>query len=547
MKSPLVMLVILSVMALVLGCAPKATPAITPTPAPSLIPSGEPTPTPTENATLATTPPPSITVPTPTPTPTPKPTPPSPPPTKPTPRPVPPAVINLAFKGDFPGGTEHLSQAFQQVYPYLVYYLGEPFTVGKEGMTWVWDAGIVSPDQVGWYAEDNSIRVGPISHILQPPSYPELPQYFNLHQQYDHETGHLFYDGGSKMTTFTFGQWVWEAHSLVGQALAYADVYGEGLMPHVLPYDVVANLGWERVNGVMRDGDKYNRSIVDWSATAALRLMTEVLSPDTFDFIRRVNAGILAQYQATKSEVITAENYKAILNQAGGNGTIDGKPAGDWLFAQPAANNNGALGTYLIVYPSYSIPLSGQIELRPTRFQVAAFERQAGQRANEAREVGLSNLDVTLSILDVSGKSLRQTTVKTGSEGMLEVDAFSPTGAFSGSDLTPGAYLVKAQAVYGGKQLESTNFFVTIPSQEQPQITSKDERMFIVPMDRNGTALRPDAVDALTVSGGTISTKLPGMLIVTAKAGTSVEFKLGDFRSVISKPVTARLVPLRIP
>lgn len=381
---------------------------------------------------------------------------------------------------------------------------------------------------------------------MQPPPYPELHQYQNMHQQYDHETGHLFYDVGSKVITFTFGQWLWEAHSLIGQALAYADVYGEGLMPHVLSYDVVANLGWERVNGVPRDGDKYNRSIVDWSATAALRLMTEVLSPDTFDFIRQVNAGILAQYQATGSELITPENYKAILNQAGRNGTIDGKPAGDWLFAQPVANNNGALGTYLIVYPSYGIPLSSLVQLYPTRFQVAAFERQTGQKANEPREVGLSDLDVTLSIVDISGKSLLQTTAKTGKEGAVEVNFFSPTAAFSVRNLAPGAYLVKAQAVSGGKQLEGANFFVVQP-QEQPQVTSKDERMFIVPMNRDGTALRPYAVEALTVSGGTISAKLPGVLIVTAKAGTSVEFRLGDFHAVISKPVTARLVPLRIP
>lgn len=433
------------------------------------------------------------------------------------------------------------------MYPYLVYYLGEPFTVAKEGVTWIWDSGITSPDQVGWYAGSNTVRSGPIPMSMQPPPYPELHQYVNIHQQYDHETGHLFYDVGNKTITFSFGQWVWEAHSLIGQALAYADVYGEGLMPHVLPYDVVANLGWERVNGVPQDAGKYNRSIVDWSATAALRLLTEVLSPDTFDFMRQVNAGILAQYQATKSEVITAEDYKTILNQVGGNRTIDGKPAGDWLFAQPVTNNNGALGTYLIVYPLYSIPLSGQIDLRPTFFQVAAFERQAGQRANEPREAGLSDLDVTLSILDISGKSLRQTTVKTGKAGKVEVDSFSPTAAFSVLDLTSGAYLVKAQAVSGGKQLEGTNFFVIIQPQEQPQVTSKDERMFIVPMNRDGTALRPDAVAALTVSGGTISAKLPGVLTVTAKAGTSVEFRLGDFRTVISKPVTARLVPLRIP
>ncbi|MDP6346950.1 MAG: hypothetical protein QGF81_01100 [Dehalococcoidia bacterium] len=46
------------------------------------------------------------------------------------------------------------------MYLYLVKYLGEPFTIGGEGVTPIWDTAITPPDQVGWNAEDNSISVG---------------------------------------------------------------------------------------------------------------------------------------------------------------------------------------------------------------------------------------------------------------------------------------------------------------------------------------------------------------------------------------------------
>lgn len=529
-------LALLAILTLAVGCA-APTPAPPPTPTLTLAPTATPS--------LPLIPTPTITPrPTPNQTPTPRP---SPPPTPlPTPIPTPTVRLAVTFQGEFPGGTQHIRQAFERVYPYLVKYLGEPFSLGSTGVTWIYDPQVTTSDQVGWFAKDNSIKIGPVPRILQPPSYPELPQYWNLYQQLDHETAHLFLDVGDTAIEFTFGQWIWESHAVIGQNLAYAELFGEGVTNHVLPYDSLANLGWERVNGVLRDAAKYNRTIVDASATSALRLMTEVLSPDTgLDFMRRVNAGILGEYRASGSSRITAEKYKAILNKAAGNKTLDGMPPGDWLFAQPVSNNDGALGTYLIVYPAYSIPMSGQIELTPTRFAIAAFERQAGAGPNEPHETGLSNLDVTLTLLDASGQSLRQTAVKTGGDGLLEIDAFSPTAALSVKDLQPGAYLVRAQATSKGNQLEITNFFVV--GGQIPRVTSKDSRMFIVPLNADGTALRPDLVDKLTVKGGQKQTSLPGVLVVTAEPGTGVEIALGTFRAVVSKPVTSRLVSLKIP
>lgn len=137
---------------------------------------------------------------------------------------------------------------------------------------------------------------------------------------------------------------------------------GWGTSPLAI-YDIQANLGRERVNGVQTDGSKYGtpgRTTVDGSATGALRLMTEVLSYDTgLDFLKRVNTGILAKYRTSQDATITAEEYRVILDEVAHGRTIDGQVPGDWLFAQPVANTKGSAGLYLTMQPGRPIYLDG--------------------------------------------------------------------------------------------------------------------------------------------------------------------------------------------
>jgi hypothetical protein len=48
---------------------------------------------------------------------------------------VPPVYLDLKFQGDLPGGNDAARQEFDRVYPYLVDYLGEPFSIGQVGVT----------------------------------------------------------------------------------------------------------------------------------------------------------------------------------------------------------------------------------------------------------------------------------------------------------------------------------------------------------------------------------------------------------------------------
>jgi hypothetical protein len=364
-----------------------------------------------------------------------------------------------------------------------------------------------------------------------------LTRYWNLYQQYEHETCHLFYNTGDSPIEFTFGQWIWEAHALVGQALAYAQVYRDGLIgANVSTYDNIANIGWDQLNGVRIDGDKYNRTIVDSSATTALRLMTEVFagSSGKQDFIHRVNAAIFAEYKSSGDLKITADKYKAILNKVSGGQTIDGMLAGDWLFAQPVANLSGALGTYLIIYPHYS-----NVWRAPNEFDLAYFNRVNGQNPGDLHENGLVDQEITVAVLDSTSKLIKQTTVRTQGDGTARIGRELNT-----DELPQGVYIIQAKTVDNGKEITASNFFIVL-SQEN-QVTANDNRMFIVPLNADGSALRTELLNKLQIDGGQVESSLPGILIITAEQGKQVTITYGNYKRVISKPLTARIVPLRV-
>jgi len=448
--------------------------------------------------------------------------------------PAPPQVtlLKINVQSEIPGGNQRAVDSFLQTYPFLVKYLGEPFSIGADGVNWKYDANATS---WGWDARTNTVLLGP--NILEQP--PDQPPYAKLDEAYQHETTHLFYDVGDNIIHFTFGQWIWEAHALAGQALANQDALGFPAFGLVVAYDTEANIGYEVLNGVPRDGEKWNRTIVDGNATSALLLLVDVLSAESDrDFLKRVNAGILDQYRTTRNVDISAEAYRAILNKAAAGKKIDGQSPGDWLFSQPVANIAGKVGDYLAIVPLYSAEWYG-MELFPTRFWVFAFRRE--RRGRDFRETTLEGLDVKLTVYNAVGEVMRQTTVQsTGGIGVeLDVWEILP------EDINDGAYLVKAEANADGKLLEAYNYFVIM--RQAPKVTIEDDRLIVVLTNASGSGLVSKIPTGMTVTGGQISATLPGILVVNAKPGVSVTFEMGSFVKTISKPLTARVVPLRLP
>jgi len=449
--------------------------------------------------------------------------------------PAPPEVtpLKITVKSEIPGGNQRAVDSFLKTYPFLVKYLGEPFSIGAEGVNWEYDA---SATEWGWNAKTNTVRLN--ANILA--QAPDQPPYAKLDESYQHETAHLFYDVGEDCIHFTFGQWIWEAHALAAQALANQDASGTSAFGNVVAgYDNQANIGYEVLNGVPRDGEKWNRAIVDSNATNALLLLTDVLSSGSErDFLKRVNAGILAHYRATKSLEISPETYRTILNEAASGKKIDGQSPGDWLFAQPVANIAGKTGDYLAVVPLYSAAWHG-MELSPTRFWVFAFRRE--KPGQDYRETALEGLNVKLAVTDATGKVIAQTTVRTTGGIGYEFDSWQ----LLPKDIKDGAYLIKAETEVSGKTLVAQNHFIIM--RQVPKVTKEDNRLFVVMTDTAGSALVAEMPAGMTIAGGEMQSALPGLLVVNAAPGSAVTLKLGNFEKVISKPLTARIVTLRLP
>jgi len=293
------------------------------------------------------------------------------------------------------------------------------------------------------------------------------------------------------------------------------------------------------VNGVPRDGEKWNRTIVDSNATQALLMLVDVLSADSDrDFLKKVNALILARYQATGSPDISAETYRAILNEAAAGRKIDGLSPGDWLFAQPVANIAGKTGDYLAVVPLYSAAWYG-MELFPTRFWVFAFRRE--KPGQDYRETALEGLDIKLTVYNAAGEVKGQTTVQsTGGTGKeLDIWELLP------QEIEDGAYIVKAEATVDNRPLVAYNYFVVM--RQAPKVTIEDDRLIVVLTNASGSALVPELPSGMSISGGEVTETLPGVLVVSAAPGAAVTFQLDSFQQTISKPLTARVVSLRLP
>jgi len=448
---------------------------------------------------------------------------------------VPPDVtpLKITVKSEIPGGNQRAVDSFFQTYPLLVKYLGEPFSIGTEGVNWEYDADATG---WGWDAETNTVQLN--ANILV--QVQGQSPYAKLDESFQHETTHLFYDVGDTAISFNFGQWIWEAHALAGQFLANQDVLGVPSYGTVAAaYDTQANIGYEALNGVLRDGEKWNRTIVDSSATQALLMLADVLSSDSDrDFLKSVNAGILARYRSTGSTEISAETYRAILDEAAGGRQIDGQSPGDWLFSQPVANVAGKTGDYLAVVPQYSAAWYG-MELFPTRFWAFAFRRD--KTGQDYRETALEGLEVTLTVYDADGKTAGQTTVPISAGMGTELDS----GKLLPRDIEDGAYLVRAEANIEGKPLVSYNYFIVM--RQASKVTVKDDRLIVILTNATGTALVPEMPAGMTVTGGEVQKILPGVLVVTATPGAAVAFQQGNFQKIISKPLTARVVSLRLP
>ena len=194
--------------------------------------------------------------------------------------------------------------------------------------------------------------------------------------------------------------------------------------------------------------------------------------------------------------------------------------------------------------------------MNPTAFEIGAFTRRQAEGTSSPTETPLARTEVDVSIADCLGEVVYETTVQTTGAGVAEVRFGDARRT-----LAAGAHTIHVRCASDGREAETTNLFVVLHNGDAcwdcgvpPErwnndylLAWRDSRLFLVPMNAEGTELRPDLVARLTVAGGTATESLPGILVVEAEPGTSVEVSVGTFRAVVSKPISARVVPLRVP
>jgi hypothetical protein len=431
-------------------------------------------------------------------------------------------IPKLTVVGDWPCGEAALQEAFLNYYPLYVRYLGEPTDFVQSGLIWKWDERVTA-DMVGYDASDNSIQMGPLDQHREAL---ERGDYSLLYLQMMHETAHLFMQYDNKNVDFSFGQWIWEGSALIAEYLTTRNE-GDFLSNTIVEtYDLHSALGWDQLNGVLSDGLKVERSIVDRNATAALAILTDVLSYDSdFDLVRRVYDAIKEEMNLQGSARITAEAYGRILDAAARGRLIDGMKPSAWLFSQPVANTEGKTGAFL-----NAVPFRPVFDLQePIDILVTPFRRVLDSHGDLAEEL-LSGISVNVSLFDSKNEPVASRDVFVQQDNTLV--------SFSDLTLAPGAYKIQAQATVDGSLVFSVNYFLAVDPERKNALNAGDRLVFIT-TDEQGCLVEDASV---TVSGSTDILSGNGYAAVRVAVGKSVSFEGRTY----SKPVSMRIIPLAV-
>lgn len=440
-------------------------------------------------------------------------------------------VPELRLKGNWPCSEGLLQAKWAELYPLYAKYLGLPTKILTEGITWEWDETI-TPHTVGYYADTNSFMMGPLPHhdnFRETNHYDYEP----LILQCMHETAHLFWQIGASNLTFGFGQWAWEAAALVAEKLLVADHYGD--MPGAIGYDLHSYSGWETINGVMADGNKYDRTLENSTASEAFFILATVLSAGSGNrYFQEVNDLRLKHYSQTGELDLSLEDYARILDEVAGGKTIDGMKPSQWFVSQPVANTDGAPGDYLIVYPSRPIDdMPGRYDV-----QFAGWNRYVDANGDKA-ETGFAGQNVTLTLYDALGGTVSSTEAALGDNGCGEASFTFPGGAL------PLDTVVRytATATVNGRTLSATNLGVYA----RGAASADNDEMIIIFSDKEGNVVT-DLRDSDVTVAGALSTDAShlrgGYIAVKASQGSTVTVSVGGNACSLSKPLGPRVVPI---
>lgn len=431
---------------------------------------------------------------------------------------------------------EELKQVWKTNYPYMEVVFG-PIAddFWEEGLTYNMTNELLKNHYNEQHPEDNRIDMGDErsqSNIQMASS------------SLVHETGHIWLQYNDEGEQFNSGQWIWEAHTILFEKIATAEEFDR---PHrsveqtAVDFDLMDYLGPDALNGVMSDGNKACRSLVDIPAANALYLLDTVLStPGTYDYWRNVSIA-RNQYCIDNDIPFTRpEVLRQIMNECANGKTIDGMPPFEWLYSRSVSNTEGKDGTYIITYGSNpgrhydenEVPLE-YVFGKDFRVSAFVFERKNGV------ETGLEGLDVDFRLYNAKGNERAGKKYVTGEDGGIQGAELGGKRVITPANFTEySAIRIVATTEINGKEYSDTNYMICINKNDE--ITSSDNRMFFILINPDET-INSDLKD-IDVQGGYNVDKShlsDGLLIVQAKQGEDVIVNGKTY----SKPCGARVIP----
>ena len=435
--------------------------------------------------------------------------------------------------GTFECGKELMQEKWKEIYPYWCKYIGIPEKITKKGMTVSWDDAVNSANLVEFSAETNTVYVGPLPHHNNFDDFNHY-DYEPFVLQVMHEAAHLFNQQGTDIVNFSMGQWVWEASATVAESLLYADFYGEYNRISEDGFDLLDLLGPDAINGVLRHGNKYNRTIVDDAARSAFYYMATVLSTKgTYDYWRKVYNLRMEDYKKTGNNLLGWDDFSRMLDQAAGKKKIDGMSASEWLKSRAVSNNDGKTGNYLIVYSQRPI------DERPV-LNFAAWNRYIDDRGDK-NEKALAGTKVNYKIETGAGKTIYTDAVTISDNGCAQVQSIDLSKA-NLKDYT--ALKVTAEAKIKKKTVTVTNYHVYRKGRK-----NEGDTTVLILLDKNGNIVTNAKAADFKVSGASSvnkDTMSLGTVVIKGEPGTTYTIEYNNKTYKISQPECRRIYPITL-
>ena len=431
----------------------------------------------------------------------------------------------LYVLGDkWPCSETTLKENWEKFYKYMTVVYGpiadDFFT---QGLTWKMTEETLAERVNEQYPEENLITMG-----IQSASEDTESCLDGL----IHETGHIWLQNNNEALQFDYGQWIWEAQTILFEKI----MAGEGMGENAIlanSYDLYEYVGWEGLNGTLADGDKAQRSYSDFSAGSALYYLdTALSSPGTYDYWKTVSILRTKYCKENNCSSTNKETLSSIMDEAANGKTFDGLKPSEWLFTRNVSNINGSDGTYLTVFGNYFDNLG-----RDLRVSAYGFTREDGV------ETGLTG-DLNVKLYDAKGNKKAEKTFTLDGNGCIEKENLEIDGRnVSSEDFEDySAVRIVGETTVNGKKYTDTNY--TIITSREDYITATDNRIFFILINEDETI--NTSLSSVSVKGAynvDTSHLANGLLIVQVNQGEDVTL----FGKTYTKPQGSRIIPVTVP